>query len=611
MPSRPQPSRTRRPAASAGPAKPARANRDTDPHRREVERLRRRLADAEAQLAAFKRRQSWVESALDAQRHARQVLEAAVSAGYLETIARIREIVCATVPADATILVISRGDEALLNLEGRTGWHFPRTDDGRYAGYHPADSAEAIRHLESLVARGGEYLLVPGTAFWWLEHYRELAEHLQRHHARLWRDERCVIYRLSRRPAGGAAVTPPPPAAAPLPVRRAVFPAPGKRYDVVCFPVIDWDYRFQRPQQLMRQFAVAGHRVFYLSHRFGQDGAAYTALPRAENLWEISLRGPGFKVHQGMLDPESRDALLASLTAVRRDRSIDRAVAIVQSPFWWPLVREAATAFAWSVVYDCLDHQAGFPSSHPLTEEQERELFARSDLVVASSAWLEAQARKHSRQVLLVRNGCDYEHFARVQYTGPGLWPVVGYFGAITEWFDAGLVAELAERRPDWEFILIGSTVHGEVDRLSRLRNVSLPGEKPYAELPGWLAKFDVTILPFKSMPLTEAVNPVKAYEILAAGKPLVSVPLPEMAALAPLVRLASTAPEFEREILEELTRPEPGLETRRRAFARANTWARRFAELAPAIARVLSPGKGRVSRPRRATSGDRPSPSP
>src|SRR5207244_6589271 len=183
-----------------------------------------------------------------------------------------------------------------------------------------------------------------------------------------------------------------------------------------------------------------------------------------------------------------------------------------------------------------MDDHAGFSTNHALMVEEERALLAGADLVVASSAPLEADSRRANRNVLLLRNACDYDHFAKVGPRPRGPRPVVGYYGAIGDWVDADLVADLAERRPDWDFVLVGSTFTADVRRLSRLPNVMLAGEKPYAEVPDWLAKFDVTILPFKRVPLTEATNPVKAYEILAAGKPLVSVPLPEMAALGGLV---------------------------------------------------------------------------
>ena len=67
--------------------------------------------------------------------------------------------------------------------DGRRGWHFPQAAKGEYAGHHPADSAAAIEHLESLRAKGGQYLLFPATAFWWFEHYRDFKQYLDARYA--------------------------------------------------------------------------------------------------------------------------------------------------------------------------------------------------------------------------------------------------------------------------------------------------------------------------------------------------------------------------------------------------------------------------------------------
>src|SRR5207249_1387627 len=100
------------------------------------------------------------------------------------------------------VLVVSKGDAALLELGGRPGWHFPRADDGRFAGFYPADGREAIDHLEALRAKAAGHLLVPDTAFWWLEHYGEFRDHLDRHYRRVHSDDRCVLFDLSPN-AGG------------------------------------------------------------------------------------------------------------------------------------------------------------------------------------------------------------------------------------------------------------------------------------------------------------------------------------------------------------------------------------------------------------------------
>ncbi len=110
---------------------------------------------------------------------------------------QIRACASQWIPPGATVLVISKGDGSLLELPGRTGWHFPQADRGTYAGHHPAGSAEAIAHLEALRRRGGRFLLIPATASWWLDHYRGFRRHLEARYARIGpAGDPCSIYAL-------------------------------------------------------------------------------------------------------------------------------------------------------------------------------------------------------------------------------------------------------------------------------------------------------------------------------------------------------------------------------------------------------------------------------
>lgn len=98
---------------------------------------------------------------------------------YRDNVDRIRASVRAAVPDGARVLVISRGDDALLRVDGREVGHFPQSPTGLYAGHYPADGREAAVHLEDLRAAGAEYLVVPAEARWWLEHYPELTQALE------------------------------------------------------------------------------------------------------------------------------------------------------------------------------------------------------------------------------------------------------------------------------------------------------------------------------------------------------------------------------------------------------------------------------------------------
>lgn len=142
---------------------------------REGEQLKRDVAGLRAELAALKRE---------------LVRREAVAAAHAA--------VAKHVPAESVVLVVSRGDEELVSFERRTGWHFPQEANGVYAGHHPENSEEAVAHLEAVREHGAEFLLIPGTAAWWLEHYEGFREHLERCCSRVVStDDGSVIYALA------------------------------------------------------------------------------------------------------------------------------------------------------------------------------------------------------------------------------------------------------------------------------------------------------------------------------------------------------------------------------------------------------------------------------
>jgi GT2 family glycosyltransferase len=119
----------------------------------------------------------------------------------LALVERVRDVVHEAVPAGAAVLVASRGDEELIDFEGRTGLHFPQVENGVYAGHHPADGEEAIAHLEQLRVSGAEFLVLPEPALWWLEHYESFRDHLHEQCSLVARaEEACLVFAL-RAPA--------------------------------------------------------------------------------------------------------------------------------------------------------------------------------------------------------------------------------------------------------------------------------------------------------------------------------------------------------------------------------------------------------------------------
>jgi glycosyltransferase involved in cell wall biosynthesis len=130
------------------------------------------------------------------------------SPAYAQLVARVREAIESDLPPEAAVLVATRGDDGFLALGGRRGWHFPRAPDGRYAGSYPADSEAAIAHLEELRAQGATHLVLPQTAFWWLDHYEGLREHLDDAYLRIRSDEDVIVYGLTGEGSAEPAPTP-------------------------------------------------------------------------------------------------------------------------------------------------------------------------------------------------------------------------------------------------------------------------------------------------------------------------------------------------------------------------------------------------------------------
>jgi hypothetical protein len=115
---------------------------------------------------------------------------------YAHTKEQVRVVVGEQVPAGAIVLVVSKGDEELLELGEAIGWHFPQLPDGTYAGSYPATGQEVVDQLQELQRRGAGYLVLPEPAFWWLEYYREVATYLGERAQLVHGDDQVRLYRL-------------------------------------------------------------------------------------------------------------------------------------------------------------------------------------------------------------------------------------------------------------------------------------------------------------------------------------------------------------------------------------------------------------------------------
>jgi GT2 family glycosyltransferase/glycosyltransferase involved in cell wall biosynthesis len=370
-------------------------------------------------------------------------------------------------------------------------------------------------------------------------------------------------------------------------------PTPLRKADVICFSIIDWDFRYQRPQQLMSQFAAHGHRIFCIKLK---EVLPFDASPRfflreiKENVYEVTLsavRQP--HINQEVIQGVNAKALLESLNELRRACGIDEAIGYVMTPSWKTVALSAGERWGWPVIYDCMDEWEGFPGVTQAVTKVEHELVRDCDLLVVTAASLEEKWRGQAQSTALIRNGVDFEYYVKrcrpngLIDKGPD-GPLVGYFGAIADWLDIELLTYVARQRPHYSFVLLGGIFDVDTSELEALSNVRLLGQQPYETMPQYLYHFDACLIPFKLNAITHATDPVKMYEYLSAGKPVVSTALSELQPFSDYVYLARNREEFLAELDTAIKEDDPDLRDRRREFARRNTWQERYEGIVSAL---------------------------
>ncbi len=349
---------------------------------------------------------------------------------------------------------------------------------------------------------------------------------------------------------------------------------PG-RADILVLPVIAWSYRRQRPQQLAEALARRGTRVFYGSLGGTDEPREPTGVAPGVMLLPLDGVRREDPADRRLQDPAlaaALDGLAAARASVRPPgRRRARRVALLG-----PARRGPARAIR-------LAHRRTTAStrtkpSRPTAPASWTSPSARWRRTPISSSPLPRPCgsgwRRGTRSARLLPNACDFALFAAIPDPDPGAREgrlAVGYAGAVDEWFDMALVAELAALRPSWSFEIVGGLEGAGASRdTPRLPNLVFRGERPHGEMPAFRARCDVEIIPFRLSALTHATDPVKLYEAAAAGRTVVATPMRSLEPFAQrgVVRLAASAREFAQQIEAAAAEGAAGA-ARQRAFAR------------------------------------------
>lgn len=395
------------------------------------------------------------------------------------------------------------------------------------------------------------------------------------------------------------------------------------RFSIICLSDSGWDLPLPtNRQQIMRRAAERGHEVLFVQTGpfFGRKLAAAlrqrplrlselvtpaAAAPRVSTLSALNVLPFG---HHRRISNAVNNRLTAALLK-RVSRRLPRPVVLwIYDPAASGMAGHCGEDFA---VYDCVDD---FPSIATYDEHQraiaaagDRRAARRSRLVFATSSALAERHRQVQPRTTLVRNVGDYAHFSPAvdrAYAAPEVadlsGPVIGFAGNFMSGkVDLDMIEAVAARE-DWTLLLVGpadDAARPRLEALARRPNVRWVGPKPYAEVPRYVAAFDVGLCPNQWNAYGASCFPLKVFEYLAAGKPVVVSGNPDCAGMEPDVLLSRGGDAFVASVERALGCLSPEDRDRRVELASQNTWETRVTRLLGLVGDELAGGSS-TARP-------------
>ncbi|MGA2454102.1 MAG: glycosyltransferase [Solirubrobacteraceae bacterium] len=380
--------------------------------------------------------------------------------------------------------------------------------------------------------------------------------------------------------------------------------------DIVCVGFADWDTELWTNQHhLMARLARENRVLFVESLGLRQPQLAGRDIARIARRLRRGLAPPrsvdGLHVLSPLVVPLHRSRLVRALNARLLPALVRRAARRLglREPILWAYVPQAEVLIEALqpslIVYHCVDDIAAHGRIDTASFRAAEERFAaRADLVLASAPALAERLRRFSSNVLDAPNVADTELFSQALIPSPPApvdpqmaalpAPRIVFTGAIVAVkLDLALLAELARSRPSWSFALVGpigpGEPHADVSVLTAEPNIHLLGPRAYGELPNVLRAADAGLIPYARNELTDSIFPMKVYEYLAAGLPVIATPLPALAGVEGV--LSAADPQGIARLLDEaLAGDTPERRAERSRAAAAHSWDQRLKEIAAAI---------------------------
>jgi glycosyltransferase involved in cell wall biosynthesis len=357
---------------------------------------------------------------------------------------------------------------------------------------------------------------------------------------------------------------------------------------------LSWDWVWQRPQQYLSRLART-HRVLFVETYCSDVAATTVSLRPAEghpNVTICAMHLPAKRWSDGkFIDRERRRALQRTLVQELPGRFTD-AILWFNDPM-------AVTAFAGHldeslIVYDCMDELSQFKGAPPALLERERELLEVADVVFCGGRKMRDKRLRFNANSHFYGTGVDCRHFGTALSPDTAVaaelaelgGPVLGYFGVVDERIDYDLLAALADADPKWHVVMIGPVCKVDPTQFPQRPNLHWFGGRSYAQLPALTKAFSVALMPFALNEATEYINPTKALEYMAAGRPVVSTALDEVKSnFGRVARIADSHAEFISLCKREVASPSESRIARGLRLAAENTWEANVAKMEAHIA--------------------------